>query len=70
MGRPEIESRPPRMYPRKSDINRAIQAAKANGILVGSIECAPDGTIRVGQDEQKKGDARSAFDRWNEAGKL
>lgn len=66
----ETSDRSARLYPRKVDITRTIQAARANGISVGSIECTPDGTIRVSSEEPKAASPASTFDLWNEAGKL
>jgi len=34
-------------YPRKAEIARAVEAAKACGLDVSGIEVSPDGTIRI-----------------------
>lgn len=34
-------------YPRKAEITRTVDAAKACGLDVAGIEVAPDGTIRI-----------------------
>lgn len=36
-----------RSYPRKSDIQRAVETFRALGLDVGGYEVKPDGTIRV-----------------------
>jgi hypothetical protein len=50
------------IYPRRSQIERAIAAAKAGGIKVGGVEIDPDGTIRILGEQP--GGAESAYDRW------
>ena len=52
---------------RQSDVERAVKAARAAGLDVGSVEVAPDGTIRVvtataNENEQPGGG--SPFDQW------
>lgn len=59
-----------RAYPRKVEIARAIQAARANGLMVQTIECSPDGTIRLSSTAIGPQSPPSAFDQWDEAGKL
>lgn len=55
--------KPRRAYPRKVEIVRAIEAAKACGLDVAGYDVRPDGTIRVF-------DVRTApktdFDRWED----
>ena len=34
-------------YPGKVAIRRAVEAARANGIDVGSVQVSPDGSIRI-----------------------
>jgi hypothetical protein len=34
-------------YPRKADITRAVDAAKACGIDVAGLEVSPDGAIKI-----------------------
>lgn len=51
-----------RRYPRKAEIARAVEAAKACGLSVGGIEIGPDGTIRVLQ--AAPGGLDSPYERW------
>lgn len=58
-----------RTYPRKADIARAVQAARACGLDIAAIEISPAGAIRIvgpGADPS----AESEFDVWDRAGKL
>ena len=58
-----------RAYPRKADIARAVQAARACGIDIAAIEISPEGAIRiVGPGSNPP--AETEFDAWNRAGKL
>lgn len=50
-------------YPRKAEIERAVQAAKACGIDVAGFEVGPNGVIRI--MEARAGQvAANDFDRW------
>lgn len=42
-----VMTAPPRRYPRKVEITRAIQAAKECGIDVAGFEVSPDGCIKI-----------------------
>jgi len=58
-----------RGYPRKAEIARAVQAARACGLDITAIEISPEGAIRiVGPNPLPP--AESEFDAWNRAGKL
>jgi hypothetical protein len=59
-----------RSYPRKSDIARAMQAARNNGICIGAVELSPTGVIKIIDAKAAPVDDSSEFDRWNAAGKL
>lgn len=62
-----------RRYPRRSDISRAVEAARENGIPVSSIETSPEGTIRLyassSPNRVSEGD-ETEFDLWDREGKL
>ena len=50
-----------RLYPRLTDVERAVEAARRVGLVVNAIETRPDGTIRVSyQGEPPKDD----FEKW------
>ena len=70
MGSMSPSNRSARAYARKSEISRTVQAARANGIPVNAIECLPDGTIRLSSATEPGDRAKTAFDLWDEAGKL
>lgn len=58
-----------RAYPRKADIARAVQAARACGLDVAAIKVSPEGAIRiVGPGPNPP--PESEFDAWDRAGKL
>ncbi len=64
---------PTRRYPRKTDVARAVQAARENGIPVGSVELRPNGAIRISssvENNRNKELDGDDFDRWNAAGRL
>jgi hypothetical protein len=56
-----------RTYPRKVEITRAVEAAKACGIEVAGIEISPAGTIKILSPGQS---VASEFDEWDKAGRL
>jgi hypothetical protein len=58
-----------RLYPRKAEIARAVEAAKACGIDVGGIEISPDGWIRVLGVGRLSG-THGEYDKWDKAGLL
>lgn len=45
---------PRRAYPRKVEITRAIEAAKACGIKVGGVRVTPEGAIEIMQADAIK----------------
>jgi hypothetical protein len=60
-----------RIYPRRSDITRAVQAARSVGVNVTAIDVSADGTIRLGNaSSSAEAKVETAFDRWNAEGKL
>jgi hypothetical protein len=60
-----------RSYPRKAEIARAVEAAKACGIDVASIEVSRDGSIKVlGPGSGSGSPPPSEFDEWDKAGRL
>ena len=62
-----------RRYPRRSDISRAVEAARENGISVSSIETSPEGIIRLSSSSSptrvSEGE-ETEFDLWDREGKL
>jgi hypothetical protein len=56
-------------YARAHELKRAIEAARANGIDVATVDLLPDGTIRLSRPFAAP-PAANEFDRWNAAGKL
>lgn len=50
-------------YPRKSEIQRAIDAGRACGLDVVGYEVSPDGVIRIMEARARQG-VGSDFDRW------
>jgi hypothetical protein len=56
-------------YPRKAEITRAVEAAKACGIAVASIEVSRDGSIKV-LGPGLAPSPPSEFDKWDKAGRL
>ncbi len=50
-------------YPRKAEIERAVQAAKACGIDVCGFEVSPNGVIRIIEARGVQAPAND-FDRW------
>jgi hypothetical protein len=52
-----------RSYPRKVEITRAIEAAKACGLEVAGIELSPSGSIRILGPERTR-DEQTDFDKW------
>ncbi len=50
-------------YPRKAEIERAVQAAKACGIDVAGFEIAPGGIIRI-MEPRANAVVANDFDRW------
>ena len=59
-----------RRYARKADIVRAVEAARASGLAVRSLECRPDGTIRLFPASGEQREDRSDFEAWEAAGRL
>lgn len=59
-----------RSYPRKADIVRTIDAARASGLPVQGIECKPDGTIRLFPSSWLEKDVSGDFDAWEKTGRL
>lgn len=58
-------------YPSKAQITRTVQAARATGLNVASVDVQPDGTIRVSSTPVAAANGgHSLFDQLNEAGKL
>lgn len=51
-----------RSYPRKVEIARAFEAAKACGLDVAGVEFSPDGTIRM--FEARAVERRDEFSQW------
>ncbi len=51
-------------YPGKVAIRRAVEAARANGIDVGSVEVAPDGSIRIIDVRAIPKQPVDEFERW------
>lgn len=58
-----------RTYPRKSEIERTVAAAKACGIDVSSVEVARDGTIKVSEARTDRPPSNE-FDRLDAQGRL
>ena len=58
-----------RSYPRKAEIARAVEAAKACGIDVAGIEVSRDGSIKV-LGPGSASPPRSEFEEWDKAGRL
>lgn len=56
-------------YPRKVEITRAIEAAKACGLEVGGVEVSRDGCIKV-LGPGPASSPQSEFDEWEKAGRL
>lgn len=50
-------------YPRKSQIQRAIEAGRACGLDVAGYEVGPDGVIRI-MEARARQTAGNDFDRW------
>lgn len=61
-----------RKYPTKAEILRTVQAARESGIVVNSIECSRDGTIRLsrGDESNRPGNGADEFEAWDAAGRL
>jgi hypothetical protein len=56
-------------YPRKAEIARAVEAAKACGIDVAGIEVSRDGCIKV-LGPASAPSPLTEFDKWEKAGRL
>ena len=54
-----------RAYPRKVEITRAVEAAKACGLDVAGIEISPNGSIRL-LEERAIPKPENDFDRWED----
>jgi hypothetical protein len=70
MGQNDRLVRPPRQYPRRVEITRAVAVARDMGIAVSGIEVGPDGTIRVTSGRAPSSATDNEFDRWDAAGRL
>jgi hypothetical protein len=65
------KSQPPtKRYALKFEITRAVQAVRASGIPITSIDLRPDGTIRLSSAVAADPAEETEFDRWDKAGKL
>lgn len=65
--RPQVSEKPKRRKSsfKKADVLRAIDAVKAGGMSLGSLEIRPDGTIRISSSEVAKvAHDPDAFDEW------
>lgn len=67
---PTPERRHMRHYARRSEIARAVSAARANGVMVAGLELAPDGTIRISSIAASDKTTSNEFDHWDAAGRL
>lgn len=54
-----------RAYPRKAEIARFVEAAKASGIDVAGIEISPEGHIRL-LEARAIPQPQNDFDRWED----
>lgn len=60
-----------RSYPRKVEITRTVEAAKACGIDVAGIEVSPDGSIKIlVLGPGLAATPETEFDYWDKSGKL
>ena len=59
-----------RSYPRKAEITRAVEAAKACGVPIDSIEVSPNGTIKISRGARTTNRQDSEFDRLDAEGRL
>jgi hypothetical protein len=57
-------------YARTSEITRAVQALKASGMSVVSVDLRRDGTIRLSSALPPDPADQSEFELWDKAGKL
>lgn len=57
-------------YARSTAIRQAVQAARASGFPISSVDLRPDGTIRLSAERSDRPEDSSEFDRWEAAGKL
>lgn len=51
-------------YPRKAEIARAVEAAKACGLDVAGFEVSPDGTIRIMEARVVPANPANDFERY------
>jgi hypothetical protein len=65
-----MASRAPRQYPRKSEIKRAILAARDCGIDVAGFEVFPDGRIVIVEARANPVQAMDEFERLCAEGRL
>ena len=49
---------------RQSDVARAVKAAQAAGLAIGTVEITPDGTIRLVITDTGATAPTSPFDQW------
>lgn len=52
-----------RTYPRKVEITRAVEAAKAAGIKIGAVRITPEGAIEIVQADSIRV-AKDEFEQW------
>lgn len=62
--------RKPRRYALGREISRAVDAMRANGIVITSVDLHPDGTIRFSSASIAALGSASEFERWDKAGRL
>lgn len=58
----------PRRYPRPRDVEGAITAARANGLVVRAVEVTRDGAIRI--SDSSSAPDETLFDTWDKAQRL
>lgn len=67
---PARHARARRAFPRKADITRAVEAAKACGIEVAGFEITSIGSIKVLGQRCLDQLTETEFDRWDRDGRL
>jgi hypothetical protein len=68
--KPARHPKPKLNYPGDRYIQRSILGARKAGLDVGSVEIAPDGTIRIIDKSISHRDNLDEFEQWEAAGKL
>lgn len=58
------------VYATAAAVRRAISAVRVAGIEVGSVELAPDGSIRINAAKMSPPTPANEFDRWDASGRL